>query len=97
MMLRDELHKQKDLIETLAFQHGAKRIRLFGSVALGLDCETSDIDFLVDLPVGYDLFEQRLALVESLNVLTGRRVDLVLEHELNPHISVSILSGAVEL
>jgi predicted nucleotidyltransferase len=96
-MLKDDLHAQKKVIESLAFQHGARRIRLFGSVALGAERADSDIDFLVDFPVGYDMFTQRLALAEQLELLVGRKVDLIPEHELNPHIRSAILGLAVEL
>jgi uncharacterized protein len=97
MPLRQWLHQQKDKIEAMATQHGAKRIRLFGSVAVGTETSDSDIDFLVDLPLGYDFFNQRLALVEQLAVLTGRRIDLLPEHELNHYIKASILQSAVDL
>ena len=96
-MLRQQLHQQKEHIEALATQFGARRIRLFGSVATGQEGPDSDIDFLVDFPNGYDLFAQRLPLAEALSALTGRTVDLLPEHELNPHIRASILKGAVAL
>jgi uncharacterized protein len=96
-MLRDQLHQQKDIIEALALQYGARRIRLFGSVALGQERPDSDIDFLVDFPQGYDLFAQRLPLVDELEALTGRKIDLMPEHELNPHIRNAIFAGAISL
>jgi len=72
-------------------------IKVFGSVARGLERPESDVDFLVDFPPGYDLFTQRLPLAEHLAALVGRRVDLVPEHELNRHIRQPILYEAVEL
>jgi uncharacterized protein len=97
MSLRNWLHQHKDSIEAMATLHGARRIRLFGSVALGQETNESDIDFLVDFPSGYNFFTQRLALVDCLVALTGRRIDLLPEHELNHHIKASILESAVEL
>lgn len=61
-MLIDELHARKEAIATLANRYGARRIRVFGSVARGEERPDSDIDFLVDFPRGYDLFSQRLPL-----------------------------------
>jgi hypothetical protein len=96
-MLLDTLHAQKDAIESACRQFGARRIRIFGSVARGEDRPDSDIDFLVDFPPGYDLFAQRLPLAQRLAEITGRRLDVVPEHELNPHLREAILKEAVDL
>lgn len=93
-MLLDDLHAKKQEINLLATQYGARRIRVFGSVARGEEREDSDIDFLVDFPQGYDLFTQRLPLCEKLMALTGRKVDLVPEHELNRHLREAVLKEA---
>ena len=93
-MLLDELHSKKNQIVSLAAQYGARSIRVFGSVARGEETEESDIDFLVDFPQGYDLFTQRLPLCEKLMELTGRKVDLVPEHELNRHLRDAVLKEA---
>ena len=96
-MLLDQLRAQKGAIAALSNQYGARRIRVFGSVARGEEQADSDVDFLVDFPRGYDLFAQRLALTERLADLLDRRVELVPEHELNRHIRDRVLSEAVEL
>lgn len=96
-MLLEELHLKKTAIEHLAKEYGARRIRIFGSVARGEERPDSDIDFLVDFPKGYDLFAQRLALAEKLQELTGRVVDIIPEHELNRHLHHIILQEAVSL
>ena len=96
-MLFDELQEKKSLIAALANQYGARRIRVFGSVARGNERSDSDIDFLVDFPPGYDLFAQRLPLAEELEQLTGRTVDLISEHELNAYMRPVILQEAKEL
>ena len=59
-MLLDALRARKDAIHAACRQYGARRIRVFGSVARGEERPDSDIDFLVDFPRGYDLFAQRL-------------------------------------
>lgn len=96
-MLLETLHTQRDEINAAGKRFGARRIRIFGSVARGEERPDSDIDFLVDFPSGYDLFTQRLPLAERLEAITGRRVDLIPEHELNRHIQHEVLAEAVEL
>lgn len=96
-MLLDTLHARKEAIDAACREFGVRRIRVFGSVARGEERPDSDIDFLVDFPVGYDLFAQRLPLGERLEQITGRRSDLIPEHELNRHMRDAVLSEAVEL
>lgn len=96
-MLLEDLHQQKATIDAIARQFGARRIRVFGSVARREENANSDVDFLVDFPVGYDLFKQRLPLADRLSSLLGRQVDLIPEHELNSHIRAAVLSEAVEI
>jgi uncharacterized protein len=43
------LHQQRDRILEIAVQHGARNVRLFGSVIRGEAQPNSDIDLLVDL------------------------------------------------
>jgi uncharacterized protein len=97
IMLLDELRQMKPAIESVARRCGATRLRVFGSVARGQERSDSDIDFLVDLPQGYDLFKQRMALTQSLADLLHRKVDLVPEHELSRHIRDQVLREAVEI
>ncbi len=96
-MLLDKLRKQRTEIIAAGRQYGARRIRVFGSVARGEERPDSDIDFLVDFPPGYDLFGQRLPLAERLVEITGHRVDLIPEHELNRHIRPQVLAEAIDL
>ena len=96
-MLLDTLKSRKDAIRALGRRYGARRIRVFGSVARGEDGPDSDVDLLVDLPAGYDLFAQRLPLAEALAALIGRPVELIPEHELNRHLRAAVLAEAVEL
>jgi predicted nucleotidyltransferase len=97
MTLLTALHTQKDPILALAHQYGAEDVRVFGSVARGEETPDSDIDFLVTFPRGYDLFTQRLALVEALESLLHRKIDLIPEHELNRHIAADVLGEAIRL
>ncbi len=96
-MLIDALRSKKALIDTACQQYGARRIRVFGSVACGEETPESDVDFLVDFPRGYDLFEQRMPLAERLAEIVGRPLNLVPEHELNRDLSEQVLEEAVDL
>lgn len=96
-MLLDLIRTQKESIEAMAERYGARRVRIFGSVARGEEGRLSDVDFLVDLPIGYDMFKQRLPFKDDLELLLNRRVELVPEHELNRHIRDQVLREAVEL
>ncbi|MBK9443277.1 MAG: nucleotidyltransferase family protein [Comamonadaceae bacterium] len=96
-MLLDQLRQMKEPLNTLAHHDGASHLRVFGSVARGEETPQSDADFLVEFTRGYDLFLQRLPLTQQLADLLGRRVDLVPEHELNPHIRQHVLRKAIAL
>jgi len=96
-VLLAQLHARKNAIAALGSLYGARRIRVFGSVARGEERPESDVDFLVEFDPGYDLFAQRLPLARQLSELLGRPVDLIPEHELNRHLRDSILKEAVEL
>ncbi|SFD84231.1 nucleotidyltransferase family protein [Nitrosomonas sp. Nm166] len=96
-MLLDEIRQKKAIIEALGAQFGARRIRVFGSVARRKERPDSDVDLLVDFPRGYDLFAQRLPLTEKLSELLLRKVEVVPEHELNRHLREHVMREAVEL
>ncbi len=96
-MLLDELNAQRDAIAALGRRYGARRIRVFGSVARRQETAGSDIDLLVDLPPGYDMFGQRLPLAQQLEQELGRRIELIPEHELNRHMREHVLREAVDL
>lgn len=93
----DVIHQKKGLIEALVSQYGAHNVRVFGSVARREEQPDSDVDFLVEMPRGYDLFAQRLPLTVELEDLLHRKVELVPEHELNRHIRDQVIKEAVEL
>jgi predicted nucleotidyltransferase len=92
-----ELQSKKADIQALAEAHGVSRIRVFGSVARGEQSASSDVDFLVNLPRGYDMFRQRIALMQKLSDFLQVGVDVVPEHELNKFIKQKVLKEAVDL
>ncbi len=96
-MLLNELRAKRATIRALGRQYGASNIRVFGSVARGEEGVQSDVDFLVDFPRGYDLFIQRLPLIDALASLLQRPVEVIPEHELSRHIRHQVLDEAIEL
>jgi predicted nucleotidyltransferase len=95
--MRNTVIAKAAAMRELAKRHKAKRIRLFGSVARGDDTPDSDIDFLVDLPKGYSLINDRLQLAVELEELFGRKIDLLVEAEMNKELAPSIMEEAIEL
>ena len=85
--------KRVDILR-LAAQHGAKHIRVFGSVARGDADEQSDIDFLVEMEPGRSLLDMGGLLMDLQNLL-GCRVDVVSEKGLKTRIRDRVLGEAV--
>lgn len=96
MNLREMIEMRRDEIIKVAEQHGARNIRVFGSVARGEADEKSDVDFLVDLESGRSLLDLGGLLMDLKEVL-GRDVDVVTERGLNPRIRDQVLREAVAL
>lgn len=76
--IRRLLEEKKEEILRIAALHGAKNVRIFGSVARGDADESSDIDLLVDMEPGRSLFD-RGELIADLRDLLGLKVDVVTE------------------
>ena len=90
------VRKNKVEINSLARLHGARNIRLFGSVVRGEDTATSDIDFLVDTPREKAL-SISIALQAALEDLLECKVDVSPESILKPHIRKAALKEAVSI
>jgi hypothetical protein len=93
----DELVKEKraDILR-IAAQHGARNVRLFGSVARGEARPDSDIDVLVEFEPGRTLLD-RIGLMQDLEDLLGCKVDVVTEKGLHRMIRQQVLEQAVQL
>lgn len=94
--IRALVRERRSEILRIADQHGARRVRLFGSVIRGEDQDTSDLDLLVEMREDRDLLD-RIALKQDLEDLLGVDVDVVTENALHPILRSRILSEAVEL
>ncbi len=96
-MSRDELLKEKQReILGLAAKHGARNVRVFGSVARGKADERSDVDFLVEMEPGRSLLDLG-GLQAELEALLGCPVDVVTEKGLKPRIRGRVLAEAVQI
>jgi uncharacterized protein len=96
MGIEEILNDKRDEILRLAAQHGARNLRVFGSVARGEAGSESDVDFLVDLAPGYGLFDLG-GLLMDLQELLGRSVDVLTESGLHWYIRERVLQEAVPL
>ena len=79
MRASELLEKHADAIRSIAERYeleGLRNLRVFGSVAKGLDTERSDIDFLIDAGPGVTLLTIG-GMYFELEELLGRRIDLV--------------------
>jgi predicted nucleotidyltransferase len=84
-------HREKLL--AIAAGHGASNLRVFGSVAKGVDKEGSDIDLLVDIRKGTSLFDL-VGMQQDFEDVLGMKVDLLTEPELHPELKERVLSEA---
>jgi predicted nucleotidyltransferase len=87
--------RDKNGIEDRARKHGASNVRIFGSVAKGVNHEGSDIDFLVDFEPSRTLFDL-IALRLDLKELLGAEVEIVTPGSLH-YIRERVLSEAIPL
>jgi hypothetical protein len=87
------LASQRDRILALAAARGASSLRVFGSVAKGVDREGSDIDLLVEMPAGTSLLHI-VGLQLDIEQALGVKVDLCTERELHPALRDRILAEA---
>ena len=94
--MRELLKAKREEILRIAARHGARNVRLFGSVARGEADTESDVDVLVDMEPGRSLLDMG-GLLMDLRELLGRDVDVVTEPSLHWYIRDRILREAVPL
>lgn len=95
ILLRD-LRKRRTAILRIAERHGARSVRVFGSVARGESDTGSDIDLLVKMKPGSSLLDQAAMLLELSDFL-GRDVDVVTEEGLRDRIRARVSRDAISL
>lgn len=87
------LDKNRQTILTFARQHGARNVRVFGSVARSQATGASDLDLLVELDPDRSLLD-RIALIQDLEDILGISVDVVTVKALHPAIREKVLEQA---
>ena len=90
------LRERRTDILQLATQHGARRVRIFGSIIRGTATENSDIDLLVAFEPNRSLLDL-IGFKQDLQELLGRPVDVVSEGGLSPYLKDRILHEAQPL
>ena len=94
MSLRQLLQSKRSQILQIAARHGARKVRVFGSVARGDARPDSDIDFLVDMERGRSLLDL-IELGQDLEELLKHKVDVLTDGGLSLHLEQRIHSEAV--
>ena len=64
--------EKKKEIREIAAKHGARNVRVFGSVARGDARPDSDVDFLVDMEPGRTLLDLGRLLMDPVTCLAGK-------------------------
>ena len=96
MVAMNEILSRRDDILRIAARHGARNVRVFGSVVRGEAGEASDVDFLVRLDADRSLIDH-VALMQDLEDLFDCRVDVVTERALHRLVRDRVLAEAVPL
>lgn len=96
MSLRSLIQEKRENILTIAQEHGAYNIKIFGSVARGEDREDSDIDLLVEMESDRSLLD-RIGLMQDLEDLLGRKVEVANVRGLRDRVRSRILAEAIPL
>lgn len=96
MKVIEVLKEKRDEVLRIAAKHGARNVRLFGSVARGEAGEESDIDLLVEMEPGRSLLDHA-ALLLDLQELLGCGVDVVTDRGLKSRIKERVLKEAMPL
>ena len=90
------LQSKRGAILSLAAEHGASKVRLFGSVARGEASPGSDVDLLVAMEEGRSLLDL-VAFWQDVEELLGCRVDVITDGGVSPYLRDRIYAEAVPL
>ena len=96
MSIRQLLRSKRAKILQVAARHGARKVRVVGSVARGEARPGSDIDFLVEMESGRSLLDL-IELSQDLEELLQRKVDVLTDGGLSPYLQQRIHAEAVLL
>jgi hypothetical protein len=94
--MNSQLTQKRDEIIGIASKYDIHNIRVFGSTARGDDKKNSDIDLLVDIEEGKDLFDLG-AFSFDIEALLHKNIDVVTENAPHQKIRDTVLKEAVPL
>ena len=90
------LRDRRQEILRYAAEHGARNVRVFGSMVRGDTNATSDVDLLVEMEPGRSLVDL-VGLWQDLEDLLGTQVDVLSDGGVSPHLRERIYAEAVPL
>lgn len=96
MTIKETLTARRNEILHIAAAHGARDVRVFGSVVRGEEAAASDVDFLVNLESGRTLLDL-VGLKQALEAALGRKVDVLTEGGISPYLRDRIHAESVPL
>ena len=96
MKIEEQIKSKRQEILAVAAKHGARNLRVFGSVARGEARPESDLDILVEMEPGRSLMDH-IALMQDLEDLLQRKVDVVSEKALHWYIRDRVLAEATPI
>jgi len=96
MSIDKTLREKRDQILAIARQHGARNVRVFGSIARGEGKRDSDLDVLLELEPGRSLLDI-IAIKQDLEDLLNTKVDVLTEAAVSPYIRDQVLRQAISL
>lgn len=88
-----DLESHRDQILRIAARHGARNVRVFGSVARGEDRPDSDVDFLVEMEDDRSILDI-VGLGQELEALLQRKVEVVTDASLYPPLREMVVRDA---
>jgi predicted nucleotidyltransferase len=90
------IREAREDITRIASEHGASKVRVFGSAGRGEAGASSDLDLLVDMSEGRNLLDL-IGLSNELEDALGIEVDVLTVKGLSPYLREQILAEAVAL
>ena len=96
MVSLDDIRRKRDVILHIAARHGARNVRVFGSFVRGEATEQSDLDLLVHMEQDRSLLD-RIGMINDMEDLLGRKVDVVNDQALHHTLRDRILREVVAL
>jgi predicted nucleotidyltransferase len=90
--MTDLLQNRPEILR-IAAEHGARNVRVFGSVARGEGRPDSDLDLIVEMAPGRSLLDL-VGLSQDLEDLLSRKVDVLTDASVHPQLRGRILREA---